>query len=78
MKTATQYYKAIAVLTLNVLVIFGCLNIGAMALLKIRSAGSTPERVVDRRETSSYYTDKSWAPRYWNEIDQARKEQYHP
>lgn len=78
MKTATQYYKAIAVLTLNVLVIFGCLNIAAMSLLKIRSAGSKPERPVDHREKSSYYNDKSWAPRYWNEIEQTKRELYHP
>ena len=78
MKTATQYYKAIGVLTLNLLVIFGCLNIAAMALLKIRSAVSRPEPVVrDAREKSSYYIDKSWASPYWNEMAQSRKQRYH-
>jgi hypothetical protein len=78
MKTATQYYKAIAVLTLNVLVIFGCLNIAAMALLKMRSAVSRPDPVGrDAREKSSYYIAKSWASQYWNEMVQSRKQRYH-
>jgi hypothetical protein len=78
MRTAAQYYKAVAILTLNTLVIFACLDLGAMAYLRVRSTVSGPEQGVrDAREKSSFYVSKNWAAQYWKEFAQSRKQRYH-
>ena len=72
-------YKAIAILTLNALVVFGCLELAAMAMLKVRNLVLAPtERVTDPREKSSYYNSQSWAAEYWREFAASRKQNYHP
>jgi hypothetical protein len=77
-RTIRRYYTAIAILTLNTLVIVICLAVIAAGLLKSRADLTVLEdEPPDARALSPYYTSKAWAPRYWKEFALARKQQYH-
>src|SRR5438876_463168 len=63
-------YKNSALLVLNVLVCFACLELASRGMLKFRSAlaAHTEDQAVDARSASSYYVSQSWAVKYWREF----------
>jgi len=75
-------YRAVAILTLNTLVLLVFLEVAATGVLRIWSVFSKPaERLVGEgnpRETISYYSTQDWAQRYWHEFRLARTQQYYP
>jgi lysophospholipase L1-like esterase len=75
-------YNAVAVLTLNTLVLLVCFEVAAIGLLKIWSVFSKPtEQLVGEglpREKVSYYSSQDWAKRYWYEMRLAKTMRYHP
>jgi hypothetical protein len=75
-------FRAVAILTLNTLVLLACLEIAAIGVLRIGSVFSNPtEQLVGEgnpRETVSYYSSQDWAQRYWYEFRLTRTQRYHP
>jgi hypothetical protein len=77
-KSTKRCYKAIAILTLNTIVILGGMELTSFALLRNRSALTVlEEEPPDARAQSSYYTSKTWARQYWKEFILARRQRYH-
>jgi len=74
-----ESYKAMAILTLNALVAWACLELAAMGIVKSYNLFREPAASVqDPREKSSYYTSQSWAAEYWREFAASRQQNYHP
>ena len=71
----TRFHRAVAILTLNAVVIFVCLDLAAAGLLRAESM-LTGSEVLDSRFHSPYYRDKPWATQYWREFKLSRKERY--
>ena len=75
-------YRAVAILALNVLIAFACLELAALGYFKIKMSilKSEPiEELVgegDPREKVSYYASQDWAERYWYEFRLTRKQRY--
>jgi len=77
LKTAGRYYKGVALLVLNALVILAGLEFTSRAALGVRSFLPREEGLPDPRAASSYYVKEEWAHQYWSEFGQSRKTQYH-
>ena len=83
--TALQWirivYRAVAILTLNTLVLLVCFEAAAVGILKVSSVFSRPtEKLVGEgnpREKVSYYSSQDWAERYWYEFRLSRTQRYH-
>lgn len=73
----TRWYKALAILTLNALVIVGGLELASRTMLRAWTVVRGGEEKADPRERSSYYTSQSWAHQYWKEFARTRRQQYH-
>ena len=75
-------YKAMAILTLNALVLYAGLELAARSTFEIRSLISSPaQQLVGEgkpREKVSYYSSQDWAERYWYEYRLSGKERYYP
>src|SRR6266480_2092054 len=75
-------YKAMAILTLNALVLYAGLELAARSTFEIRSLISSPaQQLVGEgkpREKVSYYSSPDWAERYWYEYRLSTKERYYP
>ena len=75
-------YKAIAILTLNALVLSVGLELAVSSSFKIRGLMSSPaaQLVQERnpRETVSYYASQDWSEQYWYEFKLSNKERYYP
>jgi lysophospholipase L1-like esterase len=73
-------YKGLAILTLNVFVVFLCLEFGVRVLYKAREAifPAPPQPVTDIRANSPYYRSQPWAAQFWREFIASRKSQYQP
>jgi hypothetical protein len=75
-------YSAIAVLMLNILIVFACFELAARGIFKIASAISKPsEQLVGEgspREKVSYYSSQDWAEQYWHEFRLVRRQRYYP
>lgn len=79
-------YRAVAILTLNAIIVFACFELAAMGLSKVKtlSAGSKPPQQLELvgegtpRETVSYYASQDWAKRNWYEFRLSRKQQFYP
>ena len=75
-------YKAMAILTLNALVLYAGLELAARSTFEIRSLISSPaQQLVGEgkpREKVSYYSSQDWAERYWYEYRLSTKERYYP
>jgi|SoiMethySBSTD1v2_1073268.scaffolds.fasta_scaffold178919_2 lysophospholipase L1-like esterase len=75
-------YRAIAILTLNALVLCVVLELAARTIFKLERVISQPaEQLVGEgspRETVSYYSSQDWAKRYWHEFRLSKKERYYP
>ncbi|PWT81672.1 MAG: hypothetical protein C5B57_10015 [Blastocatellia bacterium] len=74
-----EAYKKIAVLVLNLVVCFACIELASTGIVKARSTLAAPEeQAVDPRSASSYYVSQSWAPLYWREFSASRRQRYRP
>jgi hypothetical protein len=77
-----EYYKAMAILILNALLLCAGLELAARTTFNIKSLFSKPaEDLVGEgkpRETVSYYSSQDWAKRYWYEFRLSSKQQYYP
>jgi len=75
-------YKAMAILTLNALVLYAGLELAARSTFEIRNLISSPaQQLVGEgkpREKVSYYSSQDWAERYWYEYRLSTKERYYP
>jgi hypothetical protein len=75
-------YKAVAIVTLNGLVLCAGLELAARSGFKIRSLMSSPDQQLvgegSPREKVSYYSSQDWAQRYWYEFRLSRKQRYYP
>jgi hypothetical protein len=74
-------YKAIAILTLNALVVCAGLELAAFGVLEtsklVSSAEERPVREGGRRDVS-YYSSQDWARQYWYEHDLSVTLRYYP
>jgi hypothetical protein len=71
-------YKAVAIITLNSLILFVCLDLAATVVDKI---WKEPKPVGDEerpRAHVSYYASQAWAKQYWEEFSRSRKSLYRP
>ena len=75
-------YKAMAILTLNALVLSAGLELAASSIFKIRSliSGPAQQPAEERnpRETVSYYASQDWSEQYWYEFKLSSKQRYYP
>ena len=70
-------YKSLAILTLNAIVIFVCLDFAAWVTYKARSSLSPAPTVADPRASSPFYRSEPWAAQYWREFLLSRQTRYH-
>src|SRR5262249_12739731 len=78
-KAARRYYTMIALLVLNTLIVLGGLELASIAATRFRASFQSKEETIpDPRAKSSYYVSEKWAPEYWQEFAQSRKQQYYP
>src|SRR5262245_31617205 len=77
LKATGRYYRGLAVLVLNALVILAGLELTSRVVLAVRSYLPRQETLPDPRAASSYYATEGWAHQYWREFLQSRKTQYH-
>ena len=80
---AAGLYRAIAILTLNMVLFLVTLDLAATAAVKLHGFVSRPasEPLIGEgnpRETVSYYSSQPWARRYWQEFRLSRKQRYYP
>jgi hypothetical protein len=77
-----DYYKAMAILTLNALVLYAGLELAARSIFKIRGLISSPaQQLVEAREPRekvSYYSSQDWAEQYWYEHRLSVAQRYYP
>jgi hypothetical protein len=73
-------YKAIAVLTFNVLVVSAGLELTALGVSAIwELVSSSDERAAKQeRRDVSYYASQDWAQEYWHEHDLSVTQRYYP
>jgi lysophospholipase L1-like esterase len=75
-------YKAVAILTLNALVLYAGLDFAARSIFKITDLISSPAQQLvgegNPREKVSYYSSQDWAERYWYEHRLSSKQRYYP
>ena len=82
-----RVYKAVAILVLNAVVVFGCFELAAIGFFNIKtpSMASKPTEQTEQlvgegtpREKVSYYSSQDWAERNWHEFRLSRKQQFYP
>ena len=71
-------YKAVAIVTLNILILFACLELAATFVVK---SWKEPVTTTDGGESSprahvSYYASQAWAKQYWKEFSLSRPQLY--
>jgi hypothetical protein len=74
-------YKAIAILTLNALVLCAGLELAALNIFGIWNLVSSPAQQLGREEARrnvSYYSSTDWAKQYWHEHDLSVTQRYYP
>jgi lysophospholipase L1-like esterase len=81
-KKPQHFYRAVAILILNTLIIFACFELAARGVFKMARVMSEPtEQLVgegNSREKVSYYSSQDWAEKYWYEFRLSRTQQYYP
>jgi hypothetical protein len=80
MKKISRYFNGVAILTLNTILIWACLEIVSMAYMRLRSHVTLfdkKQEPPDAREKSSYYAGTNWGHEFWIEYAASRPEQYH-
>ena len=72
-------YKSLAILILNAIVIFVCLDFAARATYRVyNSLFSRPAQpAADPRASSPFYRTQPWATQYWREFLLSRQMRYH-
>jgi hypothetical protein len=70
-------YKTLAILTLNAIVIFVCLEVAARVTYKARSSHFPLSAESDPRASSPFYRSQPWAAQYWREFSLSRQTRYH-
>jgi len=70
-------YKSLAILTLNAIVIFVCLDGAAWLTYKARNSLAPAPAVADPRASSPFYQSEPWAAQYWREFLLSRQTRYH-
>jgi hypothetical protein len=70
-------YKSLAILTLNAIVIFVCLDGAAWVMSKARHSLLPAPSVADPRASSPFYRSEPWAAQYWREFLLSRQTRYH-
>jgi len=70
-------YKTLAILTLNAIVIFVCLEVAARVTYKARSSLFPLSAESDPRASSPFYRSQPWAAQYWREFSLSRQTRYH-
>ena len=72
-------YKSLAILILNAIVIFVCLDFAARVTYKARNSlfPIPAQSVVDPRASSPFYRSEPWAAQYWREFPLSRQTRYH-
>jgi hypothetical protein len=77
-----SFYRAVAMLMLNTLVIFACFEIAASGVFTMARVIAPPTvQLVGEgkpREKVSYYLSQDWAERYWYEFRLSRTQRYYP
>ena len=77
-----SFYKAVAILVLNTLLLFACFELAARGVFKMVSVLATPtDQLLEEgnpRETVSYYLSQDWAKQYWYEFRLTRTQRYYP
>ena len=77
-----DFYQAVAILILNTLLIFACVELAARGVFKIARgmAKPTPQLVGEGapRENVSYYRSQEWAAQFWHEFQLSRTQRYYP
>ena len=77
LKTIGRYYRGLALLILNALIIFAGLELASRAAYTIRGFLTREETLPsDPRSASSYYATEEWAHQYWQEFVRSRKTRY--
>jgi lysophospholipase L1-like esterase len=73
-------YKGLATLTLNVFIVFVCLDLGVRVLYEAREAifPAAPQQVADIRANSPYYRTQPWGAQFWREFVASRRNRYQP
>jgi hypothetical protein len=72
-------YKSLAILILNAVVIFICLDLVARITYKARNSlfPIPAQSVADPRASSPFYRSEPWAAQYWHEFLLSRQTRYH-
>ena len=76
LKTTGRYYRGLALLILNALIIFAGLELASRAAFAVRDFLPREDMLQDPRAASSYYATEEWAHQYWQEFIQSRKTHY--
>jgi hypothetical protein len=71
-------YKVAAIVTLNALLLFTCLELAATVVAKIWKEPEPQGDEQSPRAHVSYYASQAWAKQYWKEFSLSRPELYHP
>ena len=76
---AVVVYRGTAILLLNTLVLFACLEFGAHFVLRLGDLSSSPaEPRMPEMAELPYYTSQDWAIEYWHELSVTGDKQYRP
>jgi hypothetical protein len=70
-------YKAVAIVTLNTLILFACMELAAMLVAKIWKEPEPQGEEQSPRAHVSYYASQAWAKQYWKEFSSSRPQLYH-
>lgn len=77
-----SFYRAVAILLLNTLLVFACCEVAARGVFKMARVLATPPAQLvgegNPRETVSYYGAQAWAKQYWDEFRRSRTQRYYP
>lgn len=71
--------QRVAILILNTLVLFACLELGARFVFRMRTLLSVAEpRGVQTRKAADYYALQDWSAEYWREWGMTGHVKYRP
>ncbi len=79
-RRVVSFYRGGAVLLLNTLVLFACLELGAHFVFRMGDllSSSVEPQVPDRKAKLPYYTSQDWAEEYWRDFKITGVKQYRP
>jgi lysophospholipase L1-like esterase len=77
-KKFINLYRATAIIILNTILLFACLELGAIILSRLHLFPSYRENVLAGYPTIPYYASQEWGRFYWQEAKSAENYQYKP